>query len=166
MNADNFSRRDFLTGLGVTVLLTASCGSEKILSARPAELSPNHQYLAVFSRTDKKQPFAVIEKPKDVTIGKGTNIEIEAFTLAVEEIDYNRARGFIQKLPELDRDTSRQLPDGFKVYCDKRFVELSPSTHFKTYKITFTDPVDAITDGGLRRGGGGGSIGGTGGGSK
>jgi hypothetical protein len=166
MNADNFSRRDFLTGLGVTALLTASCGLGKIPSARAAEPSPNHEYLAVFSRTDKKQPFAVIEKPKDVKIGKGTNVEIEAFTLTLEEIDDNRARAFIQKLAQLDRQTSQQLPDGFKVYCDKRFVEVSSSTYSKTYKITFTDPVDAITNGGQRRGGVGGSVGGTGGGSK
>jgi len=166
MNVNDLSRRDFLTGLGVTVLLTASCGLEKIPSARVAAPSPNHEYLAVFGRTDRKQPFAVIEKPKDVKIGKGTNVEIEAFTLAVEEIDDDRARGFIQKLAELDRETSQQLPDGFKVYCDKRFVELSSSTYSKRYKIIFTDPVDAITNGGQRRGAVGGGVGGTGGGSK
>lgn len=172
MNVDDFSRRDFLTGLGVTALLTASCGLEKIPSARViefqpvAEPSPNHEYLAVFGRTDRKQPFAVIQKPKDVKIGKGTNVEIEAFTLAVEEIDDDRARGFIQKLTELDRETSQQLPDGFRVYCDKRFVELSSSRDSKRYKITFTDPVDAITNGGERWGPVGGGVGGTGGGAK
>lgn len=171
MNVNDFSRRDFLTGLGVTALLTASCGLEKTPSARVieflsvAEPSPNHEYLAVFGRTDRKQPFAVIQKPKDVKIGKGTNVEIEAFTLAVEEIDADRARGFLQKLPELDRETSQQLPDGFRVYCDKRFVEIS-SSYSKRYKITFTDPVDAITKGGERSGPVGGNVGGTGGGPK
>jgi hypothetical protein len=164
MNVTGFSRREFLTGLGVTALLAASCGLEKTPSARVAEPSPNHEYLAVFSRTDKKRPFAIIEKPKDMEIGKGMNVEIEAFTLTVEEVDDNKARGFIQELTELDRETSQQLPDGFRVYCDKRFVEISSSRYSKKYKIAFTDPVDAITSGGQRRVPGG--VGGTGGGTK
>jgi hypothetical protein len=165
MHTDNLSRPEFVTGLGLTALLAACGGLEKTPTARAAEPSPNHEYLAVFGWTDKKQPFAVIEKPKDVKIGKETNIEIEAFTLTVEEIDNNRARGFIQKLAELDRETSQQLPDGFRVYCDKRFVKISSSRYSKRYKISFTDPVDAITNGAMRRGGGNG-VGGTGGGTK
>ena len=165
MHADNLSRRELVMGLGVAALLTACGGLENTPAARAVEPSPNHEYLAVFSRTDSKQPFAVIEKPKDIKIGKGTNVEIDAFTLTVEEIDYNTARGFIQKLDEVDRETRQQLPDGFRVYSDKRFVEPTYSAFSKVYKITFTDPVDAITAGGQRRGGGSG-VGGTGGGTK
>ena len=148
-----------MAGIGVTVLLVA-CGGLQV------EPSPDHDYIAVFGRTDSKQPFAVIEKPKGVKIGNGTAVEIDAFLLTMEEVDYSRARGFIEKLSEVDQAMRQQLPDGFRVYADNRFVVTSYSALSRTYKITFTDPVDAITGGGMRRSNPGGGVGGTGGGAK
>jgi hypothetical protein len=105
-----------------------------------ADAPADKDYIAVLSRTN--QPIAVIEKPKGTPIGRGTNVEIEAFPLRVETIDATQAKVYVQHLTELDRSTSRVLPDGFKVYSDNGHVEPSYASASQKFRITVTDPLD------------------------
>ena len=141
MTSHTISRRTLLA-VGTAAALTLAGGLSGRTVARGDEPSQDKDYVAVFSRTN--QPIAVIEKPKGTPIGRGTNVEIEAFPLRVEPIDATQARAYVQRLTELDRNESRVLPDGFKVYTDRQNVEPSFASASQRYRITVVDPVDGL----------------------
>jgi hypothetical protein len=135
-------------------------GSPLAFAANP---TPDKDYLAVFPRGSTEQPFAMIEKPKGVPIGDGSNVEIDAFALRVTTIDPAHAKAFLQGLPALDAGEGQMVPPGFRLYGDKRYVEASYAAASQRYKITFTDPADvAGRGGGGENGAGGGGSGGGG----
>lgn len=126
-----------------------------VTAGAAAEAAADKDYVAVFRRGSTNQPFAVIEKPKGVAIGKGTNIEIDAFALRVEAMDAGAARAFLQHQGEVDGDISAKLPPDVKVYSDKRYVEADHAASSQKYTLRFTDPADASGMGGGGGGGGG-----------
>ncbi len=155
---------------GILVLVVVGMGfavASGVGGGRPAyaaDVAADKEYIAVFERGSNDQAFAVLEKPKGAPIGAGTNIEIDAFGLRVSPIDAPHAEAFLQRLPSLDRADSQDLPPGFKVYADSRYVVSSYASGSQRYKITFTDPVDAIGMGRSNSGAGGGPGGGPSGG--
>jgi hypothetical protein len=141
MTSHTISRRTLLV-VGTAAALTLAGGLSGRTVALADESPADKDYIAVFGRTN--QPIAVIEKPKGVPTGRGTNFEIEAFPLRVEPIDATQARAYVQRLTELDRSTSRILPDGFRVYADRQAVELSFASAAEKYRLTVADPADGL----------------------
>ncbi len=129
-------------------------------SAYAAAVVDGKEYIAVFERGSSDQAFAVLEKPKGVPVGAGTNVEIDAFGLRVSAIDAPHAEALLRGLPTLDRAKGQDLPPGFTVYADSRYVETSYASGSQKYKITFTDPADYVGMGRSNSGAGGGSGGG------
>jgi len=132
--------------------------------ADAADVAANKEYVAVFERGSNNQAFAVLEKPKGAPIGAGTNLEIDAFGLRVSAIDAPQAEAFLRRLPELEWGKSQDLPAGFKVYADSRYVAPSYASGSQKYKIIFTDPADFVGMGRSGSGASGGPGGGPGGG--
>ena len=141
MASHTISRRTLLA-VGTAAALTLAGGLSGRTVALADDAPTDKDYIAVFGRTN--QPIAVIEKPKGTPIGRGTNFEIEAFPLRVEPIDATQARAYMQHLTELDRSTSRVLPDGFRVYTDRQNVEPSFASASQRYRITVSDPADGL----------------------
>ncbi len=147
-------------------ILAVAGGFGELPPASAADPAPDKDYLAVFPRESSEQPFAMIEKPKGVPIGDGSNVEIHAFALRIERIDAAHAKGFLQGLPALNGGEGQMLPPGFRVYCNKRYVEASYAAASQRYKITFTDPADVAGRGGAGENGASGGSGGRGGGGS
>lgn len=162
----SFMARGTLTLLAVAAGLFLAGAIGRLPDASAADPVPDKDYVVIFERGSDARPFAVLEKPKSVQTGAGTNIEIEAFGLRVSAIDAPHAGELLRRLPELDRAKSRELPPGFRVYADSRYVALSYAAGSHKYKIAFTDPADAVGmgKGGDAAGGGAGGSG-SGGGS-
>jgi len=133
--------------------------------AYAADVSADKEFMAVFQRGSNDQAFAVVEKPKGASVGAGTSVEIETFGLRVSAIDPLRAQALLRRLPALDRANSQNLPPGFKVYADSRYVASSYASGSQKYKITFTDPADFAGTGGSGSGAAGGPGSGGGGGA-
>jgi hypothetical protein len=131
-----------------------------------AEVAADKEYIAVFERGSNDQAFAVLEKPKGAPLGAGTTLEIDAFGLRVSAIDTPQAEAFLHRLPELEWGKSQDLPPGFKVYADSRYVAPSYASGSQKYKIVFTDPADYVGMGRSNSGAGGGPGGGPGGGGS
>jgi hypothetical protein len=165
MSKSAFSRRIFLIiVIGWPLMLAGGFGMLRL--AHAADPPSQKEYIAVFGRGDNERPLAIIEKPTGVPIGNGSPIAIEAFALRVATIDPIRARAVLQRLPKLDAVESQNLPPGFTVYADERYVQVSYAGASQKYKLTFTDPADAAGPGrGGRSGGNGGGAGGGGGSS-
>ena len=157
MTAYQISRARFLVGLAGTVGLTAVGAFEKVTLTYAGELTPGKEYVAVYTKSNPKAAFAVLEKPKGMAIGRGTNVEIDAFGLKYQEVDYDTAKTLAQKLVELDSAESRKLPDGFKVFGDKRHVEPTYAAGSKKFMIKFIDPSD-VSGYGMGGGSGGGGM--------
>jgi hypothetical protein len=130
---------------GIAAALTLALGLSGLSMARADDTSNDKDYIAVYGRTN--QPIAVIEKPKGVPIGRGTDFEIEAFPLRVQPIDAAQARAYVQHLTVLDSSKSRILPDGFRVYTDRQNVEPSFAAASRRYRITVADPADGLRPG-------------------
>jgi len=147
-----------IPAIGVGLIVT---GEPRASAADPVA---DKDYVVIYERGSDARPFAVVEKPKSVQTGAGTNIEIEAFGLRVSAVDAPHAGPLLRRLPELDKAKSRELPPGFRVYADGRYVAPSYAAGSHKYKIAFTDPADAV---GMGKGGdgAGGGAGGSGGGS-
>jgi hypothetical protein len=161
-----FMVRGILTILAVAVGLLVEGEIGRVPRASAAEPVPDKDYVVIFERGSDARPFAVLEKPKSAQTGAGTSIEIEAFGLRVSPIDAPHAGALLRRLPELDSAKSRELPPGFRVYADSRYVVPSYAAGSHRYKIVFTDPADAMGMGkGGDAGGTGGGSGGSGGGS-
>ena len=133
--------------------------------AYAADAAADKEYIAVFERGSNDQAFAVLEKPKGAPMGAGTNCEIDAFGLRVSAIDAPQAEAFLHQLPELEWGKRQDLPPGFKVYADSRYVAPSYASGSQKYKIVFTDPADFVGMGRSSSGAGGGPGGGPGGGA-
>jgi len=148
-------RRRLWVGLTVGGLAIAGAvGSAPRSDA--ASAMPEKEYVAVFERgTD--QPFAVLAKPKGVPIGPGTNVQIQAFGLRIAPVDGSQLTALLHRLPELDRGERQQLPPGFQVYADRRYVAPAYAGASHKYTITFTDPADAVGLGGGHGSGSGGA---------
>jgi hypothetical protein len=156
MTKTSISQRVILIIL-VGRMLAVAGGFGTVPLAYAADPAPDREYVAVFRRGSNDQPFAIIEKPKGVPIGNGSNIEIDAFGLRVAPIEATHVKAFLQRLPELDPGERQKLPPGFTVYANKRYVQASYAGASQKYKIIFTDPADVTGMGGGNEGGGGAS---------
>jgi len=132
--------------------------------AYAAAMSGGKEYIAVFERGTQDQAFAVLEKPKGAPVGAGSNVEIDAFGLRVSAIDAPHAEALLRELPAMDWAKGQDLPPGFRVYADSRYVALFYASGSQKYKITFTDPADYVGMGRSNSGAGGGPGGGPSGG--
>jgi len=141
MTSSSISRRVFLVigAIGVLTVAASAVGQPRV---HAADQPPEMDYIAIFSRAN--QPLAVIEKPKGVPTGIGTSIEIDSFPLRTETVDASQARQLRQRMPEMDRSTSRTLPQGFRVYADKQSVEPSYASASQRFRIRVSDPVDGL----------------------
>ena len=157
MSTTSVSRRVVL-GILIGTILGPAGGLGGFRRASAADPTPDKEYMAVFRRGSNDWPFAIIEKPRGVPIGNGSNVAIDAFALRVAKIDAAQAMAFRQRLPELDGEERQKLPPGFTVYADKGNVEVSYAAGSRKYTLTFIDPVDVTGTGGGGGGGGGNSM--------
>lgn len=148
------SRRVFLV-IATSAVLTVAGEFQGLRSVSASDPAQDKEYVAVFRRGSSEQPFAIIEKPRGVPIGNGSNVTIDAFALRVATIDAAHAKVFRQQLPKLEAEESQKLPPGFTVYADKHDVEVSYAAASRKYKLTFIDPADVSGMGGGGETGGG-----------
>jgi len=135
-----------LVVIGVcTVALIVGCAQQMSVTASGLTLSPDKDYVAVFSKTNT--PFAVIEKPKGFPIGPGTQVEVDAFGLRIVEGD-PAILPFLQRQAMWVGDDRAKLPPGFAIYTNPNLVRVNLAASTGKCRLQFIDPSEIVGQGG------------------